>query len=99
APRAPPRHRPLSAWAPPPPALARRHLPVDHLGRYAAPSFRSRIHNFRSYLPGTVGGLSARGSSITQPVAQSRGEDRLESWNADSEGETTDLAILKSRLS
>jgi hypothetical protein len=25
-------------------------LPVDHLGRYAAPSIRSRIHNFVSYL-------------------------------------------------
>src|SRR5207248_9944940 len=27
-------------------------LPVDHLGRYAAPSIRSRIHNFVSYLLG-----------------------------------------------
>jgi hypothetical protein len=25
-------------------------LPFDHLGRYAAPSIRSRIHNFVSYL-------------------------------------------------
>jgi hypothetical protein len=40
----------LQHWRPFPPALARRLLPFDHLGRYAAPSFRSRIHNSVSYL-------------------------------------------------
>jgi hypothetical protein len=40
----------LQHWRSFPPALARRHPSFDHLGRYAAPSFRSRIHNFVSYL-------------------------------------------------
>jgi hypothetical protein len=40
----------LQHWRSFPPALARRLPSIDHLGRHAAPSIRSRIHNFVSYL-------------------------------------------------
>src|SRR6266704_2586144 len=40
----------LQHWRSFPPASARRLPSFDHLGRYAAPSIRSRIHNFVSYL-------------------------------------------------
>jgi hypothetical protein len=38
------------------------------LGRYAAPSFRSRIHNFRSYLKDFA--QSPQGKKLTEEVKE-----------------------------
>lgn len=39
----------LQHWRPFPPTLAAAFLSFDHMGRYAAPSLRCRVHNFVSY--------------------------------------------------
>jgi len=40
----------LQHWRPSRRRWPAGYLPVDHLGRYAAPSFRSRLHNSVSYV-------------------------------------------------
>jgi len=53
----------LQHWRPSRRRLPAGFLPVDHLGRYAAPSIRSRIHNFVSYLPSQCGASLAISAS------------------------------------